>query len=146
MLRRAGHTEAGCDLARLAGLTPAAAICEVMNVDGTMARRADLERFAAEHGLKIGTIQDFVSAQAAANTRVELTSAISTVENAVLAPTAPLTVDQLIPGALCQLELHQTELPVSGQFRLQRVDAVANVASGSINEQITLTFQPIGTT
>src|SRR6478609_5635953 len=45
VLRRAGHTEAGCDLARLAGLTPAAAICEVMNVDGTMARRPDLERF-----------------------------------------------------------------------------------------------------
>ncbi|MEO8125059.1 MAG: bifunctional 3,4-dihydroxy-2-butanone-4-phosphate synthase/GTP cyclohydrolase II [Burkholderiales bacterium] len=56
VLMRAGHTEAGCDLAAMAGLTPAAVICEVMNDDGTMARLPDLERFAAEHGLKIGTI------------------------------------------------------------------------------------------
>jgi 3,4-dihydroxy 2-butanone 4-phosphate synthase / GTP cyclohydrolase II len=60
VLRRAGHTEAGCDLARLAGLTPASAICEIMNADGSMARRADLEKFAEEHGLKIGTIMDLV--------------------------------------------------------------------------------------
>jgi 3,4-dihydroxy 2-butanone 4-phosphate synthase/GTP cyclohydrolase II len=56
VLMRAGHTEAGCDLAAMAGLTPAAVICEVMKDDGTMARLPDLERFAAEHGLKIGTI------------------------------------------------------------------------------------------
>ena len=56
VLMRAGHTEAGCDLAAMAGLSPAAVICEVMNDDGTMARLPDLERFAAEHGLKIGTI------------------------------------------------------------------------------------------
>lgn len=60
VLRRAGHTEAGCDLARLAGLTPAAAICEIMNPDGSMARRPDLEKFAKEHGLKIGTIMDLI--------------------------------------------------------------------------------------
>jgi len=56
VLMRAGHTEAGCDLAAMAGLMPAAVICEVMNDDGTMARLPDLERFAAEHGLRIGTI------------------------------------------------------------------------------------------
>ncbi len=56
VLMRAGHTEAGCDLAAMAGLTPAAVICEVMNDDGTMARLPDLEAFAHEHGLKIGTI------------------------------------------------------------------------------------------
>ena len=56
VLMRAGHTEAGCDLARMAGLTPAAVICEIMNDDGTMARLPDLEVFAHEHGLKIGTI------------------------------------------------------------------------------------------
>jgi 3,4-dihydroxy 2-butanone 4-phosphate synthase/GTP cyclohydrolase II len=60
VLARAGHTEAGCDLAALAGLTPAAVICEVMKPDGTMARLADLERFAADHGLKIGTITDLI--------------------------------------------------------------------------------------
>jgi 3,4-dihydroxy 2-butanone 4-phosphate synthase / GTP cyclohydrolase II len=60
VLTRAGHTEAGCDLARLAGLEPAAAIVEIMNDDGTMARRPDLERFAQEHQLKIGTIADLI--------------------------------------------------------------------------------------
>ncbi|MEQ1438278.1 bifunctional 3,4-dihydroxy-2-butanone-4-phosphate synthase/GTP cyclohydrolase II [Fontimonas sp. SYSU GA230001] len=60
VLTRAGHTEAGCDLARLAGLTPAAVIVEILNEDGTMARRPDLERFAREHGLKLGTIADLI--------------------------------------------------------------------------------------
>ena len=56
VLMRAGHTEAGCDLARMAGLTAAAVICEIMKDDGTMARLPDLEIFAREHRLKIGTI------------------------------------------------------------------------------------------
>ena len=60
VLRRAGHTEAGCDLARLAGYQPAAAIVEIMNEDGSMARRADLEAFAKKHDLKIGTIVDLI--------------------------------------------------------------------------------------
>lgn len=60
VLRRAGHTEAGCDLARLAGFSPAAAIVEIMNDDGTMARRPDLEKFAEQHGIKIGTIVDLI--------------------------------------------------------------------------------------
>jgi 3,4-dihydroxy 2-butanone 4-phosphate synthase/GTP cyclohydrolase II len=60
VLSRAGHTEAGCDLARLAGFGPAAAIVEIMNEDGTMARRPDLEKFAKEHNLKIGTIADLI--------------------------------------------------------------------------------------
>ncbi len=60
VLVRAGHTEAGCDLARLAGLEPAAVIVEVLNEDGSMARRPDLEVFAVTHGLKIGTIADLI--------------------------------------------------------------------------------------
>jgi 3,4-dihydroxy 2-butanone 4-phosphate synthase/GTP cyclohydrolase II len=60
VLMRAGHTEAGCDLAELAGLTPAAVICEIMKDDGTMARLPDLIDFAREHGLKIGTIADLI--------------------------------------------------------------------------------------
>ena len=60
VLTRAGHTEAGCDLARLAGLEPASVIVEILNEDGTMARRPDLERFAREHGLKLGTIADLI--------------------------------------------------------------------------------------
>ena len=60
VLSRAGHTEAGCDLARLAGLIPAAVIVEILKDDGTMARREDLEAFATEHNLKIGTIADLI--------------------------------------------------------------------------------------
>ncbi len=60
VLTRAGHTEAGCDLARLAGFEPAAVIVEILSEDGTMARRPELERFAAQHGLKIGTIADLI--------------------------------------------------------------------------------------
>jgi 3,4-dihydroxy 2-butanone 4-phosphate synthase / GTP cyclohydrolase II len=60
VLTRAGHTEAGCDLARLAGFSAAAVIVEILNDDGTMARRPDLELFAQTHGLKIGTIADLI--------------------------------------------------------------------------------------
>ncbi|PLC52297.1 3,4-dihydroxy-2-butanone-4-phosphate synthase [Pollutimonas nitritireducens] len=60
VLVRAGHTEAGCDLTALAGLTPAAVICEILKPDGTMARLPDLKLFAREHGLKIGTIADLI--------------------------------------------------------------------------------------
>jgi 3,4-dihydroxy 2-butanone 4-phosphate synthase/GTP cyclohydrolase II len=60
VLSRAGHTEAGCDLARLAGFEPAAVIVEILNDDGTMARRKDLEKFALKHDLKIGTIEDLI--------------------------------------------------------------------------------------
>jgi len=60
VLTRAGHTEAGCDLARLAGVAPAAVIVEILNEDGSMARRPDLEKFAREHDLKIGTIADLI--------------------------------------------------------------------------------------
>ena len=60
VLSRAGHTEAGCDLARLAGFQPAAVIVEILNEDGTMARRPDLEKIAAQHQVKIGTIADLI--------------------------------------------------------------------------------------
>ena len=64
VLRRAGHTEAGCDLARLAGFEPAAVIVEIVNEDGTMARRPQLEVFAERHGLRIGTIADLIAYRA----------------------------------------------------------------------------------
>lgn len=60
VLKRAGHTEGSVDLAKLAGLNPAAVICEVMNADGTMARVPDLKKFAKAHGIKIGTIVDLI--------------------------------------------------------------------------------------
>lgn len=71
VLVRAGHTEAGCDLARLAGLEPAAVIVEILNEDGTMARRPDLEVFAAKHGIKIGTIADLIEYRNLNETTIE---------------------------------------------------------------------------
>ncbi|HRW73932.1 bifunctional 3,4-dihydroxy-2-butanone-4-phosphate synthase/GTP cyclohydrolase II [Ottowia sp.] len=71
VLMRAGHTEAGCDLAAMAGCSPAAVICEIMKDDGTMARLPDLQRFAAEHGLKIGTIADLIEHRSRTESLVE---------------------------------------------------------------------------
>ncbi len=71
VLSRAGHTEAGCDLARMAGFTPASVIVEIMNEDGTMARRPDLEEFAQKHELKIGTIADLIHYRTANEHTVE---------------------------------------------------------------------------
>lgn len=71
VLTRAGHTEAGCDLARLAGLEPASVIVEILNDDGTMARRPDLEVFAEQHGLKLGTIADLIEYRNNTETTIE---------------------------------------------------------------------------
>ena len=70
VLMRAGHTEAGCDFATMAGCSPASVICEVMNEDGTMARLPDLQLFAAEHGLKIGTIAALIEHRSRTETLV----------------------------------------------------------------------------
>ena len=71
VLMRAGHTEAGCDLAAMAGCSPASVICEIMKDDGTMARLPDLQLFAAEHGLKIGTIADLIAYRSQVDSLVE---------------------------------------------------------------------------
>ncbi|GAB2473020.1 bifunctional 3,4-dihydroxy-2-butanone-4-phosphate synthase/GTP cyclohydrolase II [Comamonas humi] len=74
VLIRAGHTEAGCDLAGMAGCSPSAVICEIMKDDGTMARLPDLQLFAAEHGLKIGTIADLIEHRSRNESLVERVS------------------------------------------------------------------------
>lgn len=71
VLKRAGHTEASVDLARLAGLNPAAVICEVMNEDGTMARTPELIQFALKHGIKIGTIVSLIEYRMRTETLIE---------------------------------------------------------------------------
>jgi 3,4-dihydroxy 2-butanone 4-phosphate synthase/GTP cyclohydrolase II len=71
VLMRAGHTEAGCDLSAIAGCSPAAVICEIMKDDGTMARLPDLQIFAAEHGIKIGTIADLIEHRSRTESLVE---------------------------------------------------------------------------
>ncbi len=73
VLMRAGHTEAGCDLAAMAGLSPAGVICEIMKDDGEMARLPDLEIFAEEHGLKIGTIASLIEYRSRNETLIERT-------------------------------------------------------------------------
>lgn len=74
VLIRAGHTEAGCDLAGIAGLEPASVICEIMNDDGTMARLPELIEFAQLHGLKIGAIRDLIEYRARTEKLVEKVS------------------------------------------------------------------------
>jgi 3,4-dihydroxy 2-butanone 4-phosphate synthase/GTP cyclohydrolase II len=81
VLVRAGHTEAGCDLAQLAQLTPAAVICEILKEDGEMARLPDLINFAKDHGLKIGTISDLIEYRSHHEKLVERTS-LRTVQTA----------------------------------------------------------------
>ena len=71
VLMRAGHTEAGCDLAAMAGCSPAAMICEIMKDDGTMARLPDLLLFAAAHGLRIGTIADLIEHRSQSESLIE---------------------------------------------------------------------------
>lgn len=71
VLTRAGHTEAGCDLARLAGLEPAAVIVEILKDDGEMARRPDLEIFGEKHGIKLGTIADLIEYRNNTETTIE---------------------------------------------------------------------------
>ncbi len=73
VLVRAGHTEAGCDLAQMAGLEPSSVICEILKDDGSMARLPDLIEFAKEHGLKIGTIADLIHYRSRNETLIERT-------------------------------------------------------------------------
>ncbi len=77
VLVRAGHTEASLDLLHLAGLTPAAAICEIMNPDGTMARLPNLQAFAQEHGLKMGCVADLIAYRRKNERMVELTETVN---------------------------------------------------------------------
>ena len=93
VLMRAGHTEAGCDLAAMAGCSPTAVICEIMKDDGTMARLPDLQIFAAEHGLKIGTIADLIEHRSRTESLVQKVSS-RTMETAFGTFTATAFRDQ----------------------------------------------------
>lgn len=122
VLSRAGHTEAGCDLAQMAGLESAAVIVEIMNEDGTMARRPDLEKFAELHQLKIGTIEDLIHYRLANETTVECTGSreVETVHgNFTLRTYRDLARDQyhhaLVKGDLTSAEpvLTRVHLPTA---------------------------------
>ena len=110
VLVRAGHTEAGCDLARLAGLTPAAVICEILKDNGEMARLPDLVDFAAEHKLKIGTITDLIQYRSSTESLVSRVAErdIQTVHGVFPAYSEPRAVAQLphtcrVPAAVAPL-------------------------------------------
>jgi len=132
VLTRAGHTEAGCDLARLAGLEPAAAIVEILNEDGTMARRPDLERFAAEHGLKIGTIADLIEYRMTNEKTVELVSenVLPTWYGEFRLMTFRDTVDDLTHVALVKGTPEPEEVTT---VRVHQVDPLRDLMSAKIN-------------
>lgn len=120
VLNRAGHTEAGCDLARLAGFEPAAVIVEVLNEDGSMARRPDLEKFAKEHGLKIGTIADLIEYRTLTEKTVERKAhcKLPTAYGEFELITYQDTIDMQIHYALVRGEVSAAE-PVNVRVHLQ---------------------------
>ncbi len=126
VLTRAGHTEAGCDLARLAGLEPAAVIVEILNEDGTMARRDELVRFAKRHELKIGTIADLIEYRLSKEETVEQIAELD-----VETPHGPFRmvcfedhVHRAVHLALVRGEIHP-ESPVL--VRVHRQDTLSDV-------------------
>jgi 3,4-dihydroxy 2-butanone 4-phosphate synthase/GTP cyclohydrolase II len=130
VLVRAGHTEAGVDLARLAGLYPAAVICEIMNDDGTMARVPDLVAFAQRHGLKIGTIEDLIGYRLK-HDRVVRRVAGSTLDSAY-GGVFHLHVYETMVEPVEHLALVKGDLDAPGPVlvRVHAVSAVADILGG----------------
>ena len=112
VLTRAGHTEAGCDLARLAGLEPAGVIVEILNDDGTMARRPDLEVFAQKHDIKLGTIADLIEYRNNTETTIERVAEcqLPTEFGEFKLVTYRDVIDNQVHYALCKGEMTQTPL------------------------------------
>jgi 3,4-dihydroxy 2-butanone 4-phosphate synthase / GTP cyclohydrolase II len=139
VLVRAGHTEASVDLARMAGLTPAGVICEIMNDDGTMARMPDLVPFAQRHGLKIGTIEDMV-AHRLKNDRIVTRVAETDVSSAFGGGFRMLAYETTV-DAVQHLALVKGDLAAPGpvMVRVHAVDPAADLLGiGAIGAQPTL--------
>ncbi|WP_419206772.1 bifunctional 3,4-dihydroxy-2-butanone-4-phosphate synthase/GTP cyclohydrolase II [Photobacterium leiognathi] len=107
VLIRAGHTEAGCDVARLAGLEPSSVIVEILNEDGSMARRPQLEIFAEKHGLKLGTIADLIEYRTQQESHIERISEyeLTTEYGVFTLVTYRDTIDNQAHFALCKGEI-----------------------------------------
>jgi len=120
VLTRAGHTEAGCDLARLAGLEPAAVIVEILKEDGSMARRPDLEAYARQHGMKMGTIEDLIRYRIENEKTVEriATSEVATVHGIFTVHAYHDSIDGAIHLALVRGEITPEE-PTLVRVQLQ---------------------------
>ncbi len=134
VLYRAGHTEAGCDLTRLAGLEPAAVIVEIMNEDGTMARRPDLEQFAEKFDLKIGTIADLIRYRSINEKTVELvrTEALETEYGVFDFHLFKDLVDQTTHVALVKGDLANSVAPL---VRVHIADPFRDLLRAKINHQ-----------
>ena len=134
VLTRAGHTEAGCDLAKLAGLEPAAAIVEILKEDGSMARRPDLEVFAREHDIRMGTIADLISYRLETEQNVERIS-----EKVVATPHGEFTmycyddhVNRSVHVALVKGDLNTVESPLVRVHLQDTLGDVIGVESESL--------------
>ena len=134
VLTRAGHTEAGCDLARLAGLEPAAAIVEILKEDGSMARRPDLEKFAQAHNIKMGTIADLISYRLETERNVERIS-----ENVVATPHGEFNmfcyddhVNRSVHVALVKGDLTTVDAPLVRVHLMDTLGDVIGVNSESL--------------
>ncbi|MFT6955348.1 MAG: 3,4-dihydroxy 2-butanone 4-phosphate synthase/GTP cyclohydrolase II [Halieaceae bacterium] len=136
VLRRAGHTEAGVDLARMAGFEPAALIVEIMNEDGTMARRPQLEEFAEKHGLKMGTIADLIQYRALYEQSVDLrdSKTVNTEWGAFQLHTFLDLIDDTVHYALSCGEINEDSPTL---VRVQTVNTLRDVLSTQIEEQAT---------
>lgn len=134
VLTRAGHTEAGCDLARLAGLEPAAAIVEILNADGTMARRPDLEKFASKHGIRIGTIADLIRYRLEKERNVEriLEKSIDTEYGAFRMLCYDDHINRTVHLALVKGDLDSVEAPLVRVHLQDTLGDVVGVRSSSL--------------
>ncbi len=134
VLRRAGHTEAGVDLARMAGFEPAALIVEIMNEDGTMARRPQLEEFAAKHDLHMGTIADLIEYRALHEQSVELRNSktVNTEWGELELHTFLDLIDDSVHYALSRGEIHEERDTL---VRVQDVNTLRDVLGTKISEQ-----------
>ncbi len=111
VLTRAGHTEAGCDLARMSGYEPASVIVEVMNEDGTMAKRPELEAFAEKHDIKIGTIADLIQYRNLYDTTIEKIDekTVSTTTGEFLLKTYKDNISECVHYALVKGDIKEDE-------------------------------------
>ena len=126
VLRRAGHTEAGTDLARLAGFSPASLIVEIMNEDGTMARRPELEKFGEKHGLKIGTIADLIAYRSLHEKTIELKDrkAVETQYGQFILHTYIDLIDEIVHYALIRGDIGQSDNVIA---RVQTLNTLRDI-------------------
>ena len=147
VLRRAGHTEAGVDLAKLAHLTPATVICEIMKADGSMARMPDLQDFAKKHGMKMGSIEDIIAFRLCNETLVKEVSHWETacfgcknVQIKVFSNILDKTENLVFQFG----SIHQNQKAVTGvPVRIQKYDPIEDILNekSSFNQSVKLIRQ-----